>query len=222
MTGLFERLLDFPQLVWAVAIAFYLVDVGRCAERGQLLLIERWQGAFRPLLSRVPFEFRGGELYLPSPFAPWRAVLLGQWMGDSPVAGQEAYIRRQLERLLPLRLIAAVNFAALVVAGPILTWLAGLTFAFLIVCPIVYMLNLVAGAWVIARHAELGLGRTRAISLMVDALLCAPYGANWVRRVARSWPTISWATASSMVADADRTWVAAVIADRTEMAEEHR
>ena len=58
--------------------------------------------------------------------------------------------------------------------------------------------------------------------LTVDALLCAPYGANWVRRVTWKWPTLSWATASRMVAAADRTSVAAVIADRTETAEEHQ
>lgn len=222
MTGLLERLLDFPQLVWVVALAFYLVDVGRCTERGQMLLIEQRRGVFRPLLWRVPFEFRGGELYFPAPLAPWRAVLLGRWIGNSLAAGHEEDIRRQLERLLLFRLIASINFAALVLAGPLLTWLAGLTLAFLVVCPIVYVLNLVAGAWAIARHAELGLGKRRAIWLMVDALLCAPYGANWVRRVTWKWPTLSWATASRMVAAADRTSVAAVIADRTETAEEHQ
>jgi hypothetical protein len=72
----------------------------------------------------------------------------------------------------------------------VLTGAIGLGGALLVVVPFVYSLNLIAGVHVLATRTRFGLARSQAAWLLFDAMLCAPYGANRVKRIVRLQPTL--------------------------------
>jgi hypothetical protein len=192
---LIDRILDFPQSLWLLAFTFYVIDCTRLVEPGCLLLAERGNGRLRPTLSRVPFEFRGRELYAPALLAPWRGVFATQ-LGNAPTAnidiGRSDEVRR---RLWLARAASSSNFVLLFLFAPVLTWKLGLGAAILIVAPIVYFINVATGAYTVRMLSDLMLTRGQALWLFADALLCAPYGANWVKRITRRVPQLDGAPA---------------------------
>ena len=118
--------------------------------------------------------------------------------------------------LTPLRWISGINFGCLFVLAPVLTHAMGLGVALLVVVPIVYGANLVAGVFVVRGRARFDISRGTAASLVVDALLCAPYGVNWVKRIARLQPELQpdLATLKQYLSPADFDRLASVIALR--------
>jgi len=186
-----DRVLDFSQSLWLLAFVIYLADATRLIEPGQLLLLERSRGRLQPILARVPFEVARQELYFPGALQPVRGVFLSRWIGTAPAAALALDRLEPLRnKLLIFRIISASNMALLFLAAPILTHVFGLGAALRVVAPLVYLQNILAGSLLLANGKSLGLSRTSAAWLYFDSLLCAPYGANWVKRIARRQPPL--------------------------------
>jgi hypothetical protein len=212
-----DRILAFEQSLWLIALALYLVDVARLVTPGRLLLRETGGGRFRPVLVSFPFEFGGHELTIAGAFIPWRAVFMARWRGAAPpsVLGL-AQADALLGGLAVLRLASCANFVLLFIVAPILTARSGLGIALLVVAPVVYLLNVGVGVRVLLQRSGLGLRMRQAGSLLFDALLCAPYGANWTQRVARLQPELApmFAQLRERIAPADFERVSSAIALR--------
>jgi len=186
-----DRILDFPQSLWLAAFVFYAWDCARLIEPGTLLISERRGMKFIPMLKRTPFDFRGRELYVPALLAPWRGVFVTRWAGraSSAVLGLDT-VDLVRARLGAARWASTINFGLLFVVAPLLTSTVGLGGAILAVAPVVYAINVAMGLHVTRARALYRIPRKKAPWLLLDAVLCAPYGANWTKRVSRLLPEV--------------------------------
>lgn len=194
-----DRILGFEYTLWLVAFAFYAFDVGVVARADDLLFVESWK-RLRPILARVPFSFRGGDLYWVAPLAPFLAVFRGGLTGTSQTAADPAAanlpaadaatqaalaaIGNARARLWPFRWTSTLIFVLLFIAGPALTAWRGLGLAALIVLPPAYLISLVGVVFMVRRATVFGLNRRALWSLGFDSLACIPYAANLTKRVA--------------------------------------
>ena len=212
-----DRFVEFSQALWLLAFGFYAWDVARLVPRGTLLLREARGARLVPVLAPFPFELARKELYLAGLFVPWRAVLVTRWSGGAPDGAQSVERADQLlGAVLPLRLAAAFNFVLLFVVAPALTATIGLGGALLIVVAPIYLTNALAGAQVVFDHQRFGVTRASAAWLFADVMLCGPYGANWVKRIARLQPELAAdpAQLEGRMTSVDRERLAGVIALR--------
>jgi len=213
---LVDRIVELSQALWLLAFGFYALDVARLVAPGRLLLRETSGGRFAPVLAAFPFELAKKELYVAGILVPWRAVLTARWAADvDPRAVTLAQADDALHGLLPFRLVGTFNFILLFVVGPVLTSIVGLGGALLIVAPLLYPINLLTGIYLLKRRNRFGLARGQAAWMLADALLCPPYGANWVKRIARLLPELPALTQiQDRLAAADLERVSSVIALR--------
>ena len=179
-----DRILGFEYTLWLVAFAFYAFDVGVVARADELLFVESWK-RLRPILARVPFSFRGGDLYWVAPLAPFLAVFRGG-LAAAPADADaaRAAIDQARARLWPFRWTSTLVFVLLFIAGPALTAWRGLGLAALIVLPPAYLISLVGVVFMVRRASVFGLDRRALWSLGFDNLACIPYAANLTKRVA--------------------------------------
>lgn len=194
-----DRLLAFEYTLWLVAFAFYAFDVGVVARADELLFVESWK-RLRPVLARVPFSFRGGDLYWLAPLAPFLAVFRGGLTAKPPAVAEAtgtalaaptaatteacAAIDAARARLWPFRFTSTLIFVLLFIAGPALTAWRGLGLAALMVLPPAYLISLVGVVVMVRRARVFGLNRRALWSLGFDSLACIPYAANLTKRVA--------------------------------------
>lgn len=192
-----DRILGFEYTLWLVAFAFYAFDVGVVARADDLLFVESWK-RLRPILARVPFSFRGGDLYWVAPLAPFLAVFRGGLTAGpkaaaaapaatgaaTPAQDAVAAIAAARARLWPFRWTSTLVFVLLFIAGPALTAWRGLGLAALIVLPPAYLISLVGVVFMVRRAQVFGLNRRALWSLGFDSLACIPYAANLTKRVA--------------------------------------
>jgi hypothetical protein len=189
---LIDRILELSQALWLLAFALYALDVVRLVPTGRLLLRETSGARFVPVLAAYPFEIAHKELYVAGILSPWRAAFMARWSGRVDAQAQNvARVDALLQQLTGLRLASVINFLLLFVVAPVVTSLIGLGGAILVVAPPVYLFNLCAGVYVLGRRARFNLKPAAAGWLLADALLCAPYGANWVKRIARLQPELT-------------------------------
>lgn len=216
--SLLDRVLDFQQSLCLAAFSLYLIDGLRLIAPGQLLLSERSGGRFFPRLSRFPLEFKGKEFYGPDLLLPWRGVFTMPWEGAPAPAPEAMDIARadQLRRRLWVaRVGSTVNFLLMFVMAPVLTQLAGLALALMLVLPAVYLINVLVAIDVYRGRERLGLTSWRVAVLAADALLCPPWGANWVKRIVRTAPALEAALPTwQRMRTEDQQAVQAVIASR--------
>lgn len=210
-----DRILDFPQSLWLAAFAFYAWDCARLVPPGTLLLTERRNGSFLPSLARVPFEMRGRELYIPALLLPWRGVFAASWadsrLGERSSATEVGHLR---QRLIHTRWASSVNFLLLFIVAPLLTSVVGLGGTVLLVAPIVYAINAGIGLHIARAPARYGLSRRQGSWLLLDALLCAPYGANWTKRVTRYAPQLDLSKVREQLDPSERAALEGTIAAR--------
>lgn len=181
-----DRVLAFDYTLWIAAFAFYAVDVCVLARGDEILFVESWK-RLRPVLARVPFNFRGGDLYWLAPLAPFSAVFKASAPAGSAAAlsASTPALADLRKRLWPLRTTSTAIFVLLFIAGPVLTRTHGLGMALLLVLPAAYALNLAGLAVLTLRPPAFGIARRTALSIGFDCLVCIPYAANLVKRVAR-------------------------------------
>lgn len=216
-----DRILDYPQSLWAIAFAFYVFDCARLIAPGTLLLSEAKGGRFKPALARTPFEVKGRELYFPSLLMPWRGVFITRWAGapEGVVASLEFSDGLRARLSMP-RVASTANFVLLFVMAPLITSQLGLGAAVVGVAPAVYLINVATGLGILRKSDQFAVTRNQSLWFVVDSILCAPYGCNWTKRVARSAGEIgNVACVWGRLDENDRLHVDAAIAARK--AEEH-
>jgi hypothetical protein len=206
---MFDRLLDFEFALWLVAAALYVLDALRLIAPGEVLLEEGARGTLRPHVARVPFEWSGKHLYAAGLLAPARGLLRAPRQpgsSESDVAAALAALDALRARWRPLRVAAVLVFISLFVAGPLATAYVGLGIALPLAAGGAYLLALTAGLWLLVRAPQWGLPRTRAAWIAIECLVCVPFAANLVKKVAWLMPlnVDGLALARARMSDAER------------------
>lgn len=208
-----DRLLGFDHTLWLVAFAFYAFDVTVIARPHEVLFAETGR-RLRPVLARVPFAFRGGDLYWIAPLAPFLGVFRAGMTGTT-APGADPLDAAQ-RALAPFRYTSTLIFVLLFIAGPALTAWRGLGMAALMVLPPAYLISLVSVVLMARRASAFGLARRARWSLGFDCLACIPYAANLTKRLA--WRVDGRARGPDWLARGatpeERAHVQAVLAER--------
>jgi len=165
------------------AVAFYLFDSSLMLYGNELALewrAPRWRvsGGMNALL-------RGKRLYLPNPLRPHALLFQVRW--DPASAGPEPDWYPQLEQLdrtlAPLKIVVvALAFVLLAVLPPV-SWFYGAGAMLLAVFIAAYLLIGAALVMVFRRRVALGLSPRRFTGLALEALACAPFAVNLVRKI---------------------------------------
>lgn len=193
---LWNQLVLFEQMIWVLCGVLYLIDHVALLESTQLLCDERpWGWRFR--LQIYPFTIAGKDLYLLDPLQPWWGTFVLPWgeghaEGESTSAKSDTKSVRQTRRdllvfrqqIMLLRVVSTLSFVSLFVVGPAMTATRGLTHAVLSVVPIhVVLVSLGAVVlWRLRQMLKLPIGGL--LGLLVEALICPPYAASLLKRVA--------------------------------------
>ncbi len=162
------------------AIAFYLYDSAQLLWHNELLFVRgaaRWYAEGPSSVSMM-----GRRLYLPNPLLPQRPGFKVHWS----LAEQRAPATLPDEFLLALRPISVITLllVGLLLLLPVVSWTLGAGLTLLSLFALYYLLVIVALAFVLCRRAALQLSGSACASLAFDALACAPFAANLVRKIA--------------------------------------
>ncbi len=162
------------------AIAFYLYDSAQLLWHNELLYLRgarRWHAEGPASISMM-----GRRLYLPNPLLPQRPGFKVHWnLGETRVSA--ALPDDFLRALRPVGLIALL-LAWLLALLPLVSWTLGTGITLLVLFATYYVLVIVALAFVLRRRAVLQLSGSACAALVFDALACAPFAANLVRKIA--------------------------------------
>ena len=165
-------------------------------------------------------ELRGRHLFVPHPCCPQRALVRLTWSPDGPSgSGTGTAIPRRLR--MALAAIAPWTWAllSLFFAGlPCVLWFG--TNASLLIWLLLTYLVIGAMLWRVYRHRRaLNLSRRDFAALAFDALLCAPFAINVVRKISlRQRPSISLrGMASSTLSPAETAALSAILRRKIEM-----
>lgn len=173
-------------LLALMIVAFYLKDSLLLLRADEAVLVRRLGGRWRAGFGARGFKLAGREPYLANPFTPHAAVFRLRWaMGAA--ATPSAVPNKVLAAPAPLAWLAPFAWIAwllLFIAIPV-TVLArtGVTSTLLAVAWL-YVDIAAALALLWRVRARLGLGGRAYALLAFECLVCAPYAANLVRRVA--------------------------------------
>jgi hypothetical protein len=111
---------------WFLAFSLYVIDNIKLIDVQEMLLVESMAFKMEPRLAQIPFEIRGRCLTILNPFFPFLMTFKAAWSPDErdkdirAVRRDRRLILRLQRRVLQLRVIAALGFLNLFVAGPIL------------------------------------------------------------------------------------------------------
>jgi hypothetical protein len=159
-------------------------------------------------------EFGGRRPFLPHPCFPHRPLIRLGWPGGGSADWRSARNRRVR---LALSIIAPWTWlllALLFVALPAVLWL-GTQGALLGWLALTYLV-IAAMLLHVCRHRKaLNLSRRALIALAFDALLCAPFAINLVRKISlRQQAPELRSAASALLAPAERTVLARILVER--------
>ena len=180
------------------AVAFYLFDSSMMLCGDELAL--EWR-ARRWLVSGGLDALLGGRrLFLPNPFTPHALLFQVRWGEDTTTPAPDAYPRlEQLDRALapvkiPVVALAVILFGVL----PPVSWYFGAGAALLAVFGAAYLLVGAALVLLYRRRKALSLTPRRYAGLAFEALACAPFAINLVRKV--SLAQSQWLQVESLAA----------------------
>jgi hypothetical protein len=162
------------------AIALYLYDSAQLLWHNELVYVRSRAGWHAEGPSEI--SMTGRRWYLPNPLLPQRPGFKVHWSLDEPRAAATA----------PddfLRALRPVGWIALLLVGlllllPVVSWTLGTGLTLLLLFAAYYLLVMVALVLVLSRRVVLQLSSAACASLVFDALACAPFAANLVRRLA--------------------------------------
>lgn len=163
------------------AIAFYLYDSAQLLWHNELVYLHgagRWRAAGPSTVS-----WWGRRLYLPNPLLPQRPGFKVLWSLSDTRPAAPPVPAEFLRALRPIGFIG-VLLCGLLVLLPLISWTLGTGLVMLLLFAAYYLLVLLALAFVLARRATLRLSGPACASLAFDALACAPFAINLVRRIA--------------------------------------
>ncbi len=176
---------------WFLAFALYLIDNMKLIDRQEMFLVESMALRIEPRLTQIPFEIRGRCLAILNPFVPFLMAFMAKWSGDGgkdfrALRRDRRLILRLQKRVFQLRVIAALSFANLFVAGPILTSRIGLASTLLKIGPVHLSLLLLLG-FAVMRDA-FGLSARYWALFIIECLICPMYLPTLLKRL--SWRTV--------------------------------
>lgn len=177
-----------PLFLLAIPAIFYLYDNIMLIEERCLLMYESPGFQWDVLFSEIPFTIRHRHLHFLNPGSPYTLVFKLSWMKNSEFGKDHinsTYRRIELwrENAFPLRVVAVAEFVLLFISAPYLTWLAGLSAAFLIVLPSYIFIICVAG-FIIFDNLELfEMSTSGLVAMLLEFLICPGYLPNVCRRV---------------------------------------
>jgi hypothetical protein len=184
------RLADYA--IWGVALVLYAYDAARRMRPREFLLVEAAGGRLEPSLNESPFTARARVLAFGPLHLPHRGVFVASW---GRPRSDEAGLRATLEALVRFRdslraarVLAALAFAWLFLAGPALTLTLGPDAAVLYTAAGLYPTVLAAIVALWWRRGHFRLTRARAALLSVEILVCPAFLPNLVRKVTAPYP----------------------------------
>ena len=163
------------------AIAFYLYDSAQLLWHNELLYVrgaQRWRAEGPAALSLF-----GRRVYLPNPLLPQRPGFKIHWVLAEQRATAAALPDDFLRALRPIGFITLL-LSWLLVLLPVLSWTLGTGLALLSLFALFYLAIMVALVLMLRARKTLRLPGAACASLVFDALLCAPFAVNLVRKIA--------------------------------------
>ena len=174
---------SFEVLLPLGAVAFYLFDASLMLYGNELAF--EWRAPRWRVSGGMEAMLRGRRWFLPNPFTPQALLFQVRW----DLASTESAVDRfpqleQLDRnLAPLKVVVvALAFVLLAVLPPV-SWLYGAGAMLLAVFIAAYLLIGAALVIVLRRRATLGLSPRQLAWLAFEALACAPFAVNLVRKI---------------------------------------
>jgi hypothetical protein len=166
------------QVFWIVAWAFYFFPHIKFIERSEGFVFVSLKGRSAATFVSNPFETIRGVLCLINPLVPYRAVFRCRWgvVDASPhddVRRSWAHIRKINKQLHGVRILAAMGWLVLFVAGPTLTWQIGLGQTLLLLAPV--WLSLYAGVAYILLTADFHRSKMSVSLILFECLVCPGY-----------------------------------------------
>jgi hypothetical protein len=161
------------------AAAFYLYDSCCLLWQNELVYTRarRWR-----VHGGTELRIAGRRVFLPNPLLPARPQFLVRWSVDDGRAAAGDEPAALLQALRPIGVINQLQLV-LLLALPLVSWTLGAGIVLLAVFALFYIFTFVALALLWRRRGPAGL-QTRAFWLLaLDALACAPFAVNLVRKV---------------------------------------
>ncbi|MDG2526676.1 hypothetical protein P6166_15070 [Stenotrophomonas sp. HITSZ_GD] len=174
-----------PADLWLLAgiLAFHLYDSALRVHVDELLAWPRRRGWAATTGGEV--QWRGGYLFVPSPWTPWRPLLRLSWMREAAPSPAAALARVQALRAALRPLQVGVGMMALLLFGalPVLLLAWRHAVGLLALVGAVYLLSAAMVVYLVRRRDALGLSRGALWSIAADTLACPPFALNVVRKV---------------------------------------
>jgi hypothetical protein len=199
------------------AIAFYLYDGAQLLWHNELLFVRaggRWRAE-----GPSDISWLGRRLYLPNPLLPQRPGFKVHWSLSDTRAAAAPVPAEFLQALRPIGFTTVV-LCGLLLLLPLISWTLGAGLMMLLLFAVYYGLIILALAFMIARRKALQLTGSACASLAFDALACAPFAINLVRKIAlrRGMEGEPVAFAGTQFAPAERDALRALLARKIEEA----
>ncbi len=163
------------------AIAFYLYDSAQLLWHNELLFVrgaKQWRVEGPSTIS-----LSGRRVYLPNPLLPQRPGFRIHWSLADERAEPAALPDEFLRALRPVGFVTLL-LSWMLVLLPLVSWTLGAGLVLLLLFAAYYLFALVALAFMLHGRRALQLSGTACASLAFDALACAPFAANLVRKIA--------------------------------------
>lgn len=163
------------------AIAFYLYDSAQLLWHNELLFLRTARGWRAEGPSDTSLS--GRRVYLPNPLLPQRPGFKVHWSLPDQRASPSPPPAELLRALRPIGALTLL-LAWLLLLLPLVSWTLGTGLAMLALFAAYYLIVIIALALVLRRRRALQLSGKACAALVFDALACAPFAANLVRRIA--------------------------------------
>jgi hypothetical protein len=204
----------FAVLLPIGAIGFYLFDAALMLYGNEFVLLRsraHWYSAGGQV------QLLGRRLYVPNPFTPGRMLFRLRW--DQARSAEGALDIDGLVRLTrPLRVIVTLQTLILLWLLPPVSIALGAGNFLLVLFAAYYLLTLLSTAMLTRRRKALGLTDRHCAFLALEAMLCAPFALNMVRKVALARSAeVAWLeTAESAFAGNEKRQIAECVGVRIE------
>ena len=163
------------------AIAFYLYDCAQLLWHNELLFVRAGRGWRAEGPSDI--SWLGRRVYLPHPLLPQRPGFKVHWSLTDTRAAAAPVPAEFLRALRPIGFIT-VLLCGLLLLLPLVSWMLGAGLVMLLLFAVYYGLVILALVCMVARRRALQLPGSACAALAFDALACAPFAINLVRKIA--------------------------------------
>jgi hypothetical protein len=164
-------------------VAFYLYDSALLLYHNEIVLVGRRNGC--RVSGGSTFELRGKHVFLPNPFFPHRPLFRLSWPQYGEFSGgahnvQSRRLTVALSAIAPWMILLLFLFA---IALPYTLFVSQSIEALLVWIVAVYTAIIFTLLHVYRHRKALNLSRRAVASIALDALLCAPFALNIVRKI---------------------------------------